>query len=83
MKSSLLRAFLACVPKVAEIDPPGLRFLAFLAMVPKVSEIELLGRDLRTFLAWVPKGPKTSKTREGWLKQAWRSQNLKNAKRSA
>jgi len=30
-----------------------------------------------------PGGPKTSKTREGLLKQAWRSQNLKDTRRSA
>ena len=31
----------------------------------------------------MPGGPKISKTGEGWLKHAWRSQNLKDARRLA
>ena len=30
-----------------------------------------------------PGGPKTLETREGWLKHAWRSQNLRDARRLA
>ena len=93
------QAFLAWVPTVAEIGRAGRHFLPFLARVPKVAEIESPRHQFLAFLGKVPGGsefsgcekvclnmpggPKTSKTRASLLKRAWRSQGLKDARRSA
>jgi hypothetical protein len=43
------------MPKLAQIEPPGVHFEAFLAWMPKLAQIEPPGVHFGAFLAWMPK----------------------------